>query len=123
MVPVLLNHMHQVGFCQELQVLLQALSQTQIQILIQVELVVTNPLTCHLQSHQWNIMMILDMNQNIYHAQSLSVMPRNLALYHHMYQVRNHTGLQVLYQAVSQLNITPIYCRNIKNLQSSVEYI
>ena len=68
----LLHHMYQVGILQELQVFLQAFYQTQVQLLIQVKLVATNPQTCHLQSHQWNIITILDLK-------------------HHMYQVGVHT--------------------------------
>ena len=66
MILYLFEHMYQVGFHQELQVLFQAIPQNQVQLLIQVELVAINPQTCHMQSHQWNIMMILYPNHNIY---------------------------------------------------------
>ena len=72
MILYLIHHMYQVGICQEPQLLCEALSQTQVQLLTQVELVATIPQTCHLQSHQWNILMILDLN-------------------HHMYQMGVHT--------------------------------
>ena len=62
----LLCHMYKVGVHQELQVLFQALYQTQVQLLIQVKLEATNPQTFHLQSHKWKIMMILDLNHHMY---------------------------------------------------------
>ena len=58
--------MYQIGYHQELKVLLQALSQTQVQLMIQVELIATIPQTFHQQSREWNILIILDLNHHMY---------------------------------------------------------
>ena len=66
MVLALFEHKYQVGFLQEIQVLFQSFFQTQVQLLIKVELVATNPQTYHIQSHQCNIMMILYLKHCMY---------------------------------------------------------
>ena len=69
--------MYQEGVCQELQVLIQLLSLTQFKILIQVQLVAGNSQTFHMESHQWSIIMILDLKHNMY---QLGVYPWNQLL-------------------------------------------
>ena len=66
MILDLFEHMYQVGFHQELQVLCQVISQNQVQLLIQVELVAIKPQNFHTYLHQWNIMMILYLNHHMY---------------------------------------------------------
>ena len=87
----LLHHMYRVKIYQELQMLFRLFShpislvkylhwyQAKPNLIIQVNIPEINPQVFHLQSHQWSILAIL-------------------SLYHHMYQLRVSTYLQVLYQ-------------------------